>query len=69
MKIDILKFLPSDEIQSVMVCGKWHMIVEGSFSITDSGAIQFASTKCGWIVTEPEFINAVSSAVISDLER
>ena len=67
MKIDILKFLPSDEIQSVMVCGKWHMIVEGTFQITDSGAIQFVSVKNGWIVTEPEFVTAVSSAVINDL--
>lgn len=67
MRIEILKVLSPDEIQSVMLCGKWHMIVEGTFQITDSGAVQFVTVKSGWIVTEPEFVTAVSSAVISDL--
>lgn len=67
MKIEILKMVPSDEIQSVMICGKWHLIVEGTFEITPSEIIQFTSVRSGWMVTEPEFITAVSSAVIDEV--
>ena len=71
MKIQLLKILPKDEIQSVMICGKWHMIVEGTFSISaDNTAAQFTLvSSCGWCIVEPDMINAVSSSVLNEVGK
>ena len=71
MKIELLKILPKDEIQSVMICGNWHMIVEGTFSINaaDTAAQFVLAPNAGWCIVEPDMINAVSSSVLNEVRR